>query len=171
MASTLLIAYGNPSRQDDGLAYHLVLTLRNLLGLASIPLDELADGELLPGLQVYYTQQLMPEMAELLSEVDTVVFMDAHVAGTAYQPIHFQEIQPLFRPSMVSHHFKPEVLVAYSMSLFGRAPRALILSVLGTNFDFGTELSPGAAERTIEAAFLLATQLGFTPVKSGIPTP
>ena len=163
MTSTLLIAYGNPSRQDDGLAYHIVLALRSLLGLEPLTMDELADGELLSGLQVCYTQQLMPEMAEMLAEMDTVIFMDAHVPGTSYQPVHWEEIQPLFRSSMVSHYFKPEVLIAWSTSLYGRAPKAFVLSVLGTDYDFGTELSHDAAERAHEAAHLLAVQLDLLP--------
>jgi hydrogenase maturation protease len=159
----LLIAYGNPSRQDDGLAYHIVIALRNLLGLETIPLDELADGELRDGLQVCFTQQLVPEMAEMLSEMDIVIFIDAHVPGTGYQQVHWEEIQPLFQPSMVSHHFKPEVLVAWCSSLYGHTPQAFILSVLGTNYDFGTELSPETEARVHEAAHLLATQLELLP--------
>jgi hydrogenase maturation protease len=158
-----LIAYGNPSRQDDGLAYHIVLALRDLLGLESITMDELSDGVLIPGLQACFTQQLMPEMAQMLAEVDTVVFIDAHVPGTNHQPIHWEEIQPLFHPSMVSHHFKPEVLIAYSESLYGRSPKAIVLSVLGTHFDFGTELSFETAVRVREAAHLLAIHLGLFP--------
>ena len=126
-------------------------------------MDQLADGELFSGLQVCYTQQLMPEMAEVLAEMDLVIFIDAHVPGTNFQPVHWEEIQPLFRPSMVSHHFKPEVLIAWSASLYGRAPQAFVLSVLGTDYDFGTELSPEAAERAHEAAHLLAVQLGLLP--------
>ena len=163
MTATLLIAYGNPSRQDDGLAYHIVLALRDLLGLELITIDEFADGELLSGLQVCYTQQLMPEMAEMLAEMDTVVFMDAHVPGTSYQPVHWEEIQPMFLPSMVSHHFKPKVLIAWCTSLYGRAPKAFVLSVLGTDFDFGTELSSETAKRVNEAAHLLADRLGLLP--------
>jgi hydrogenase maturation protease len=158
-----LIAYGNPSRQDDGLAYHVILALRDLLGLELVTIDELQDGELLPELQVCFTQQLVPEMAEMLAEMSIVVFMDAHVPGTDYQPVHWQEIEPLFRPSMVSHHFKPEVLIAWCSSLYGHTPQAFVLSVLGTAFDFGTELSPEANLRARQAAQLLNEKLCLLP--------
>lgn len=131
--------------------------------MEQISLDDLADNELLPGLQVCYTQQLMPEMAEMLAEMDTVVFMDAHVPEATFQPIHWEEIRPLFRPSMVSHHFKPEVLIAWCSSLYGHAPQAFVLSVLGIAYDFGTELSPDAADRACEAAHLLVAKLGLLP--------
>jgi len=160
---TLLIAYGNPSRQDDGAAYHVVMHLRLLFGLKALSVLDAADEELQPGLRVVYTQQLVPEMSAELAEMDCVVFIDAHVDGAGYTPVHWQEIFPRFQPGAVSHHFAPSQLLAWSQSLYQRVPRAYILSVLGTRFDFGLDLSPETAERAREAAFLLVQKLGIQP--------
>jgi hydrogenase maturation protease len=162
MADTLLIAYGNPSRQDDGVALHLMLHLRAMLQLEPLPLLELSDGPLAPGLQVVYTQQLVPEMSEALAQVDKAVFIDAHVPGTDWLPIHWRPITPQHHVTMVSHHFTPETLLAWSYSLYGKAPQAFILSILGTNFDFGYELAPETERRALEAAGILYEKLGFT---------
>ncbi|MHB9033112.1 MAG: hydrogenase maturation protease [Anaerolineae bacterium] len=161
MHKILLIAYGNPSRRDDGLAYHVLEHLRELLYLEPIPLLELADGELIPGLEVIYTQQLVPELSENLAEADTVVFIDAHVAAVDWQPVHWQEISARYEAGMVTHHFKPDTLLAWSSSLYGKAPQAFILSVLGVDFDFGYELSPETSQLVIEAAKLLADKLSL----------
>jgi len=54
MLDTLLIAYGNPDRRDDGVAYHIINRLRAKLGLAQQPILELEEGDLEPGLAVLY---------------------------------------------------------------------------------------------------------------------
>jgi len=159
MCHTLLIAYGNPSRRDDGLAFHILLNLRTLFDLEAVELLDLTDGELLPGLQAIYAQQLIPEMSEALSKVQVAIFIDAHVADAGWPPIYWQETTPRFEAGMVSHHFTPDTLLAWSVSLFGRAPRAFTLSVEGVDFDFGYELAPQTAVLADQAAALLAEKI------------
>ncbi len=161
MRNTLLIAYGNPSRKDDGAAFHILLKLRELLHLDPLPLLELTDGELIPGLHVVYTQQLVPEMSETLAEMDTAVFLDAHVAGTDWPSIHWQEITPRLQTGMVSHHFKPDTLLAWSVSLYGKAPQAFVLSVLGNDFDFGYDLSPETMLLVDKAVHVLISKVNL----------
>ena len=36
--NTLFIGYGNPDRQDDGVAWHVLTGIANQLGLGDIPL-------------------------------------------------------------------------------------------------------------------------------------
>lgn len=155
MPTVLLIAYGNASRRDDGVAFHIIEHLRTAVGNASGDLDEDAEGSIVPGVEVIGLQQLAPELAEELIAHDAVIFIDAHVAGTPWQDVHWQAVQPEFRTSMVTHHLKPETLVALCQTLYGRVPAAYILSVLGSDFDFGDELSPATAARAEQAAAVL----------------
>jgi len=150
MSSMLIVGYGNVSRRDDGVALHVMRRLCERLGLPTGDLDGDAD-DLQANLAMIFTHQLGPELAETLSRYDLVVFVDAHVAGTDWQPVHWQEIGPAYRPSMVSHHLKPEVLLALSQTLFGYAPRAYVLSILGHDFAFGEELSAETAALVEEA--------------------
>lgn len=141
MASFLLIPYGNPSRRDDGVAFHIARRLLDRLGLEAQDVEEVATYDVQGGLTILGVHQLAPELAQDLAEVDVVVFIDAHVPGTAWDEVHWEEIQGELRPSMVTHHLKPESVLALCHALYQRAPKAYVLSVLGTDFDFGGELS------------------------------
>ncbi|MBC7234857.1 MAG: hydrogenase maturation protease [Chloroflexi bacterium] len=138
----LLIAYGNLSRRDDGVAFHVLRRLRQQLVANSGPSD--ADKEeLIAGrVTAMRMHQLTPELAELLAEYAAVIFIDAHVQGAGWAPVHWEEISPGLRPSMVSHHLKPSSLLALCQMLYGRCPKGYILSVEGSDFDFGEHLSP-----------------------------
>lgn len=150
MTSVLIIGYGNLSRRDDGVAFHIIAQLRRRLGLTS-QLDEDEPDALGERPATMLVHQLAPEMAETLAQYDAVVFIDAHVADTDWAPVHWQEIAPALRSSMVSHHFKPSMLLSLAGSLYGRTPRGYTLSVLGTDFDFGETLAPDTSSRADEA--------------------
>lgn len=150
MTTVLIIGYGNLSRRDDGVAFHIIARLRRRLGLTG-PLDEDEPDTLGEQIATMLAHQLGPEMAETLARYDVVVFIDAHVAGTDWSPVHWQEIAPALRSSMVSHHLKPGVLLSLAGSLYGHAPRGYALSVLGADFDFGETLAPDTSKRADEA--------------------
>lgn len=147
----LLIAYGNISRRDDGVAVHVIRRLQRRLGLPGGALDEDAAITLGEGIEALCLHQLEPELAETVAGFDVVVFIDAHVEGLPWAPVHWQELQPHYRPGLVSHHLKPEALLALCQLLYERLPRGYALSILGTDFDFGEELSPDTHARANEA--------------------
>jgi hydrogenase maturation protease len=150
MPSILIIGYGNASRRDDGVAFHILSHLRACLGLPERPLDEEVDDPAeRPAMIVGH--QLGPELVELIVKYDIVVFVDAHTEGTGWEPVHWQEITPSLRSGMVSHHLKPGTLLALCDSIYGHSPRGYALSVLGTDFDFGDDLAPETATRAAQA--------------------
>jgi hydrogenase maturation protease len=159
MPSVLLIGYGNISRRDDGVALHILQRLRTRLGLVPSELDEDADGELDASLAMLAVHQLGPELAETIVGYDAVVFIDAHVEGVAWEPVHWQEIAPAYRPNIVTHHLRPDSVLALCVSLYGHGPRGFVLSVLGTDFDFGEELSADTSAFADQAMALLLTFL------------
>jgi hydrogenase maturation protease len=148
----LVIGYGNPSRQDDGVGLAAVNGLRARAGQA--PLDEGDDGfdDLGHRLDTLFLQQLSPELAETLIDYEHVVLVDAHF-GIYPELVHRTELDPLDEAAIVSHHFKPGTLLALASRLYGRAPTAELISVRGFAFDFTSELSPETAtgvEQVIE---------------------
>jgi hypothetical protein len=64
--SILVIAWGNPLREDDGVAWHVLEALRAL-----------RPHPALPALHLRHAHQLVPEMAECVSRATGVVFVDA----------------------------------------------------------------------------------------------
>jgi hydrogenase maturation protease len=58
----LIIAYGNPLRNDDGLAWSVADALERKLGPASVEIVRL--------------QQLAPELAEKVCRFQTIIFID-----------------------------------------------------------------------------------------------
>jgi hydrogenase maturation protease len=141
---SLVIGYGNPSRRDDGVGLAVVNGLRERLGRP--PLVEGEDGYdgLGGAVDTLFLQQLMPELAETLAEYDRVWFVDAHV-GVLPDPVRRVSLHPNYDPASVSHHLKPEALLALARQLYGRAPEGELFSVRGFDFDFGEGLSDETA--------------------------
>jgi len=149
--SILLVGYGNTSRRDDGVAAHILRCLLSRLGMDSDSIgaeDSLEPG---PGIKVLFLHQLAPELAEMVSQYDTVVFIDAHVEGSGWEDMSWQPIAPAVEAGMIGHHLRPGVVVALAQSLYGSMPNAYMLSVLGHDFDFGEALSPETGELAEQA--------------------
>ncbi|MGE5531177.1 MAG: hydrogenase maturation protease [Bacteroidota bacterium] len=155
----LVIGYGNPSRQDDGVGLAVVNGLRARAGQA--PLDEGDDGfdDLGHDLDTLFLQQLSPELAETLAEYDHVALVDAHF-GIYPELVHRTELDPQVEAAIVSHHFKPGTLLALAHQLYGRAPTAELISVRGFAFDFTSELSPQTAAGVAQVIEDLASRFG-----------
>lgn len=126
---TLLLAWGNPGRRDDGLGPALA---------------ERAESLDLPGLTVSCGYQLQVEDAAEVARHDRVVFVDADRAGPA--PFHLERLLPADRgSSFSSHSVAPEAVLALARDLFGSEPEAWLLGIRGEDFDgFGEGLSDSA---------------------------
>ncbi len=142
---TLIIGYGNPSRRDDGVGLAVVNGLRQRLGKA--PLEEGDDGygELGDEVDTLFLQQLMPELAETLAQYDRVWFVDAHL-GVYPELVRRSTVVADLDPALVSHHLKPQALLALAEQLYGRTPAVELISIRGFDFDFGTVLSAPTAD-------------------------
>jgi hydrogenase maturation protease len=141
----LVIGYGNPSRRDDGVGLAVVNGLRERMGRP--PLEDGDDGydELGGDADTLFMQQLPPELSEILAGYDRVWFVDAHI-GAHPELVRRVPLSANLDPALVSHHFKPESLLALAGQLYGHTPEAELISILGQDFDFGEELSPSSAE-------------------------
>ncbi len=144
MRRTLVVGYGNPYRRDDGVGRAVVNALRRELGQPI--LAPLEDGleELGREVDSIIVHQLVPELAQLLGAYALVIFVDAHVGDVA-EPLSETPIAVRPQPTSVSHHMHPGTLLDLAARLHGGAPRAVLLSLQGRDFDFGETLSAETA--------------------------
>lgn len=127
--ATLVLAWGNPGRRDDGLG----------------PAFAAALGQLsLPGSAVEANYQLQIEDAAELASRDRVIFVDADREGC--EPFRIRRLQPEAGGiGFTSHSISPGQLLALGRDLFSAEPEAWLMGIRGYDFDrFGEGLSPGA---------------------------
>lgn len=128
--AVLVIAWGNPLREDDGVAWHVLEGLRRLRPRPG-----------LPALHLRHAHQLTPEMAECVSRAAGVVFVDARRDGAPGE-IRREPVAPQAGSNPLAHSLSPQALLLFAEALYGRAPRASVVSVAGASFGMGEALSP-----------------------------
>ncbi len=139
--SVVVIGYGNTLRGDDGAGPYVARKV----------------GERRPDIRAVEAHQLTPEMAVDLSEADLAVFVDAR----AEAPERGVEVAAAAESDggASSHHVSPGTLRAMARTLFGRAPRAFVVSLPAYSFDFADELTPGAREASDRAVLTVVRLL------------
>ena len=143
LKKTLIIGYGNPDREDDGVAWHILRAITLRLGLpapASYE-DEFPEDT---RLDFGFYLQLTPEMAEEIAQYEYVCFIDAHT-GNIPEPVRLMSVESEFQHSPFTHHLTPQSLLSMCETIYGKKPDAALLSVLGHRFLFSRELSAETA--------------------------
>jgi len=129
MPGILIVAYGNPLRSDDGVAWRAA---------------DLLEGRL-PGSEILRLHQLTPELSEAIRDFDCVIFIDAAANDNSWvKPgtIRVEEIiTDSIEPSRFSHAFSPQRIVGMAEQLYGAHPRAFVVTVTGACFDHGSAVS------------------------------
>jgi hydrogenase maturation protease len=140
VSSTLIIGYGNPDRQDDGVAWHILTRLAEELGRPIPLMDEgfYPNGE---NPDLYFGLQLIPELAETISAYQRVCFVDAHT-GSVPKDVNVVEVTPEYQRSPFTHHMTADTCLSLVQTIYGRTPQAILVSVRGYEFGFSHELSP-----------------------------
>ena len=129
MPRVLIVAYGNPLRSDDGVAWHVADAL---------------EGKF-PDIKILCLHQLAPEVAEEVSRVDRVIFIDA-AAGGEVGDIRVEAVPDAnSRNSSLSHALSPAAVVALSRDLYAATPQTFCVTMTGENFGHGESLSPAVA--------------------------
>jgi len=134
----LVVGIGNRLRGDDGIG------------------PVLADA--VPprtGLETMSVHQLVPELAEQLTQVDRVLFVDAELR---IQETSLRTIEPQ-QHSGLGHACSPQSLLHWTAFAFGRAPAAWLLSVPASRFDHEEALSAEIASRIPVAKQLIEAWL------------
>ncbi len=135
MPRVLIIAYGNPLRSDDGVAWHAAEALR----------QEFSPAEV----EIACLHQLAPELAETVSWFPCVIFVDAASPPEGH-PGEIRVEKPGGKDSAESggpffHALSPHAVVRLAEKLYGAKPRAFSVAMAGQNFDHGESLSPAVA--------------------------
>jgi hydrogenase maturation protease len=159
MVRTLIIGYGNFDRQDDGVAWHVLVEIARRLGCAvpsspeeEFPLDNGApDG----APDFIFELQLTPELAETIAPYERVCFVDAHT-GAVPHDVNVSAIAAEFQASPLTHHLTPQSLLTFVQTLYNARPEAMLVSVRGYQFGFERTLSPLTAELAQQAANVIA---------------
>ncbi|MFO7585982.1 MAG: hydrogenase maturation protease [Anaerolineales bacterium] len=157
MNNTLILGYGNPDREDDGVAWHIQRALAQRLGLpapASYE-DEFSAND---RLDFAFYLQLTPEMAEDIAAYERVCFVDAHM-GDVPQSVRMIPVESKFQHSPFTHHLTAQSLVSMCENLYGKRPEAALLSVRGYHFEFARELSPETGALVPQAVDLIVNWL------------
>jgi hydrogenase maturation protease len=153
LKKALLIGYGNPDREDDGVAWHILRAILLKLGLDAPQSyeDEFPESE---QIDFAFYLQLTPEMAEDISEYGYVCFIDAHT-GSIPEPVRLIDVESEFQHSPFTHHLTPQSLLSMCETIYKKKPDATLLSVLGHRFLFTRQLSEETKELVPRAVDLI----------------
>jgi hydrogenase maturation protease len=130
----LVIGYGNTLRGDDGVGPRVA---------------EAVEALKLPGVRTFTCQQLSPEHAELISQAERVVFVDAAV--DAPKEVQLRELVPGETTQLMAHAADPRTMLALARDVFGHAPTAWWLTIPAVNLEFSEVLTPETQRRLAEA--------------------
>ncbi len=134
-APVLVIAVGNQSRGDDGLAPLLLHQLQS------------GDNGHVECIEDY---QLQVEHVTDMLDRSAVLFIDADVSCA--EPFHFSEITAERDDSYTSHMMTPFALLHTYRLVYGTdAPPAFLLRIRGYDFELGHPLSEKAAANLVAA--------------------
>jgi hydrogenase maturation protease len=139
LKKVLIIGYGNPDREDDGIAWHILHALTVKLDLTSPESYEDEFPQFEPIDFAFYLQ-LTPEMAENIAAYEHVCFIDAHT-GSIPEPVRLIDVESEFQRSPFTHHLTPQSLLSLCETIYGKKPDAALVSVLGHRFLFSRQLS------------------------------
>ena len=127
----LVIGYGSTLRRDDGVGPAVA--------------GEVEDRRL-PGVRTVACTQLTPELAETLSRARAAVFVDASLDRSGRVRMRRLEPADASQAQILAHATDPRALLALSRTLYGRAPRAWMLTIPVADLGFGEELSVTARD-------------------------
>jgi hydrogenase maturation protease len=147
----LLIGYGNPDRQDDGVAWHVLTMIADRLHRPRP--QEIGEGmedfSASPGL--LFILQLTPELAETVSQSSAVCFIDAHT-GSVAEDVQLIPIGKEFQTSPLTHHMTPQTILSLANSIYQSSPEGYLLSIRGYQFGFSYVMSPQTEQLARQAA-------------------
>lgn len=148
---TLIVGFGNVSRRDDGVGHYVVNALRRRLGLSDLAVDDSGMNELGERVDSVLMHQLTIDFAEVIAGYDQVIFVDACL-GADSKELQVVTLEPSIQAGSVTlHHLPPGSLLSMSQALYGKAPDATLVSIKGSDFDFGEGLSPSTQRWADEA--------------------
>lgn len=139
----LVLGYGNPGRQDDGLG---PAAAERIAGLAW------------PQVSVQDNYQLVIEDAIDIAQHDMVWFVDAARSGA--EPYAIRRLAAVADLEFTSHLLKPETLLAIVERYYGKSPDAYLLGIRGYEFEFFEGLTERASDNLAHAVAAMHRRIG-----------
>jgi hydrogenase maturation protease len=143
MKRKLIIAYGNPDRQDDGAGWFILQKTAQKIGVAFSGYNDDFYVRLGDSPDFFFSLQLTPEMSDLIKNYDEVCFIDASV-GTGSSELEILKLIPKYQFSPLSHHMSPQSLLDITKSMNDYCPISFLLTIPGKDFGFSNTLSSQA---------------------------
>ena len=131
---TLVIGYGNDSRNDDGAGWFVLAELQR------------RDW---PGVTFETAHQLEVDFAETVRDYDRVIFVDAAIPESP-TPWRREEVTPGFQSHAVAHFMTPADILGLCRTLHGACPSGTLFSIRGHDFNFGTDLSSETRQSALQ---------------------
>lgn len=147
----IIIGYGNPDREDDGVAWHVLNKIAGALGRPQF--EEIGEGfqQLGESIDLLFQLQLTPELAETISQYQAVCFVDAHT-GNIDKDLNVESISAAYQASAFTHHMTPQTCLSLAASLYQTYPESILVSIRGYQFEFSHNLSPATQTLAHQAA-------------------
>ncbi len=135
MPRILIVAYGNPLRCDDGIAWRAADALERKFPASQV--------------EIQRVHQLAPEIADALRNRELVLFLDAACVDDAdnarpgeTRVRHIVASEMKQHPTgQFSHVYSPAKLLELARELYGATPPATVITVTGQDFGHGERLS------------------------------
>lgn len=132
---TLLFGIGNSGRKDDGLGWAFLDKIKPFLP---------------NNYDIEYRYQLQVEDAELVSNYEHVVFIDAHQQSFKKGFI-WEQCHPKATESFTTHELDPESVLYLADTIYNKQLKASILGISGTDYRLEMGLSSTAAKNLSKA--------------------
>ncbi|HEX9835088.1 MAG TPA: hydrogenase maturation protease [Mycobacterium sp.] len=140
--SCLVYGIGNVGRQDDGLGWAFV--------------DWLQAQGLCSSAQMHRGYQLLLEDAELISNKERVLFIDATKAPTV-KSFTLERAAPRMDFSFTSHAISIPAIMATCQQCFEHLPIVHVLAIRGYEFGLGMGLTRAAKQNLNDATALFSS--------------
>ena len=151
--SCLIYGIGNVGRQDDGLGWAFIDWLQ-------------AEG-LCTNAETHRGYQLLLEDAELISNKERVLFVDA-TKEASVASFTLQRAAPKMDFSFTSHAISIPAIMATCQQCFERLPEVHVLAIRGFEFELAMGLTPAAQQNLADAAAHLSSPRRHEGTKSSV---
>jgi len=122
--SVLIIAYGNPLRSEDGIAWRVAEEISRTSSAAT----------------TLCVHQLTPELAKDISRPSAVIFIDSSCDGAPGE-VRCNAVYADRSSENFSHSLAPDQLLSICKQLYESEPCGFLVSIAGECFDHGEILS------------------------------
>jgi hydrogenase maturation protease len=142
-SKTLIFGIGNCGREDDGLGWAF--------------LDQIKD-KLPANFDIEYRYQLQVEDAELSTNYDTIIFIDAHTQ-LFKEGYTWEKCMPKATESFTTHELDPQSVLYLTDTIYNKKPTSYILGISGKDFRLAMGLSDLASSNLIKALDFFNTNI------------